>query len=363
MTSTAIPFPKRQLGRNGPMVSSLGFGAMGIGMTESVNAPFPVYGATTEEDALATLTRAADTGVTFWDTADVYGDSELTIGKWFAKTGRRDEIFLATKWGSIDLTPNSANAWVPTSKPDYIRERIETSLKRLQTDHIDLYYQHRVDPAIPTEVVLETLRPYVEKGVIRYIGLSDCCADVLRRACAVPGIGDKVIAAQMELSPFETYIIDNGFMDTARELGVAVVAYSPLGRGMITGRYTSLGDFGEDDMRRLMPRFQGENFTKNLALVEAFKRMAAKYNVTPSQICLAWLLARYPDSIPIPGSRDIARQEENAKSANIQLAAEDVEALSNLVKEAQVGGARYPPAFSSMMTEDCITLKEWKAKQ
>ena len=225
-------------------------------MTKPSESGFDFYGVTNEEEVFATLTRAADLGVTFWDTSDFYGDSkhltshspseaprsppthpgEVSIGKWFAKTGRRDEIFLATKFGGCDFSPSATNFFNPNSKPDYIRERVETALKRLQTDRIDLFYQHRVDPEVPIEIVLETLRPYIEKGTIKYIGLSECSADVCRRARSVAGVGEKVIAAQMELSPFETYIVQNGFLDAAHELGVGLVAYSPLGRGMITGK-------------------------------------------------------------------------------------------------------------------------------
>uniref|UniRef100_D8PNJ7 NADP-dependent oxidoreductase domain-containing protein n=1 Tax=Schizophyllum commune (strain H4-8 / FGSC 9210) TaxID=578458 RepID=D8PNJ7_SCHCM len=335
----AASYPKRHLGRNGPLVSAIGFGAMGS------ESGFDFYGVTNEEEVFATLTRAADLGVTFWDTSDFYGDSEVSIGKWFAKTGRRDEIFLATKFGGCDFSPSATNFFNPNSKPDYIRERVETALKRLQTDHIDLFYQHRVDPEVPIEVVLETLRPYVEKGTIKYIGLSECSADVLRRARGVAGVGEKVIAAQMELSPFETYIVQNGFLDAAHELGVGLVAYSPLGRGMITGKYHSLDDFEPGDMRRGMPRFQGENFAKNLVLVDAFKAIGDNYKASSAQICLAWLLAAYPDSIPIPGSRNPTRLEENAKAAHIQLKAEDVATLTELVKKAEVQGGRYPPAI------------------
>ncbi|KAL1747248.1 NADP-dependent oxidoreductase domain-containing protein [Schizophyllum fasciatum] len=355
-------YPKRQLGKNGPLVSAIGFGAMG-NLPLEFGTGFDFYGVTNEEEVFATLTRAADLGVTFWDTSDYYADSEVSIGKWFAKTGRRDEIFLATKFGGCDFSEGATDFNKPNSKPDYVRERVETALKRLQTDRIDLLYQHRVDPEVPIEVVVETLRPYIERGAVKYIGLSECSAETLRRARGVAGVGDKVIAAQMELSPFETYIAQNGFLSAAQELGVGLVAYSPLGRGMITGKYRSVDDFEAGDLRRHMPRFQGENFEKNLILVDAFKGIADKYQATSAQICLAWLLAAYPDSIPIPGSRSPARLEENAKAAHIQLSAEDVEALTDLVKKAEVKGGRYPPAYEATISADCISLAEWKSRK
>ncbi|KAI5892168.1 Aldo/keto reductase [Schizophyllum commune H4-8] len=352
----AASYPKRHLGRNGPLVSAIGFGAMGR------LSGFDFYGVTNEEEVFATLSRAADLGVTFWDTSDFYGDSTHLMFT-FSLTSRRDEIFLATKFGCCDFSPSATEFFKPNSKPDYVRERVETALKRLQTDRIDLFYQHRVDPEVPIEVVLETLRPYVEKGTVKYIGLSECSANVLRRARGVAGIGEKVIAAQMELSPFELFIVQNGFLDAARELGVGIVAYSPLGRGMITGKYRSLDDFEPGDMRRAMPRFQEENFAKNLVLVDAFKTIADKYKATSAQICLAWLLAAYPDSIPIPGSRNPTRLEENAKAAHIQLTADDLATLTDLVKKAEVSGGRYPSAHDPSNFADCITLAEWEARR
>lgn len=320
------------------------------------------YGKTDEALALETLTYAANRGVTFWDTADVYGTSEATIAKWFATTGRRSEIFLATKWGSMDLTPGAANMYQPNSKPSYIKRQLESSLKTLGTDSIDLYYQHRVDPQVPIEVVMETLRPYVESGKVKYIGLSECGIDVLKRAKSVPGVGEKLVACQMEFSPFELEIEKSGFVAAARELGVAIVAYSPLGRGLITGQYKSRKDFEADDLRQLLPRFSDENFPKNLDLVEKFSVVAKKYGATTGQIALAWILADYPDFIPIPGTRTVARLEENVKPAEIQLSAEDVKEIREAVHAADVQGGRYPPEFAGIMNDKCIPLSEWKGE-
>ncbi|CCM02261.1 uncharacterized protein FIBRA_04344 [Fibroporia radiculosa] len=346
-------YPTRQLGRDGPIVSAIGYGTMGIGA---------FYGKTDDEEALRTLTYAADRGVTFWDTADIYGNCESVLGKWFKATGRRSEIFLATKFGSMDLTPGVENIYKPNSKPTYIRRQLENSLKELQTDYIDLYYQHRMDYDVPIEVVLQTLRPYFASGKIKYFGLSECSIDVLRRAKAVPGVGKKVVVCQMEYSPFTLEIETSGFVEAARELGVSVVAYSPLGRGLISGEYKSPKDFAEDDVRRLLPRFSEENFPKNLSLADKFSEIAAKYGATSSQLALAWILAEHPDFIPIPGTRSVRRFEENAKAAEIQLKEEDVKALRTAVNEADVQGARYPDVFNNGQ-EDCILLSEWKGEQ
>ncbi|PCH39372.1 Aldo/keto reductase [Wolfiporia cocos MD-104 SS10] len=344
-------YPTRQLGRNGPQVSTIGFGAMGIGA---------FYGKTNEAQALETLTYAANRGITFWDSADIYGTSEVTIGKWFAQTGRRSDIFLATKFGGRDLTPGVANPLKPNSKPSYIRARLQNSLKDLQTEWIDLYYQHRVDPEVPIEVVMETLRPYIEKGTVRYVGLSECSVEHLRRARSVPGIGDKVIACQMEYSPFELEIETTGFVTASRELGASVVAYSPLGRGIITGRFKSRADFDPDDFRHYLPRFSDENFPKNLALVDKFQSVARKYNATPGQIALAWILTTHMDFVPIPGTKTADRLEENAKAAEIQLADEDVRELRAAIDAADVQGTRYAPQYLASMKIDSIPLSEWK---
>ncbi|KAI0725049.1 NADP-dependent oxidoreductase domain-containing protein [Fomitopsis betulina] len=344
-------YPTHKLGANGPAVSTIGFGAMGVG---------GFYGkSSNEEELFKTLTYAADHGITFWDTADIYGDSEVVLGNWFAKTGRGSEVFLATKFGSMDVEKNE---WKQNSKPSYIRRRLAAALTRLQTEWIDLYYQHRVDPEVPIEVVMETLAEFVKDGKIKYIGLSEYNAETLRRAKSVPIAGERIIACQMEYSPFELEIEKSGFVAAARELGVAIVAYSPLGRGMITGRFKSRADFDADDLRQQMPRFSDKNFPKNLDVVDQFRVIAAKYGATPTQIALAWILAEHPDFIPIPGTRTIERLAENAKSAEIVLKDEDVKALRAIVDVADVHGERIPGMFAHMMVADSIPLSEWKGE-
>jgi len=210
--------------------------------------------------------------------------------------------------------------------------------------------------------VIETVRPFIDSGTVKYFGLSECSADVLRRAKAVPGVGEKIIACQMEFSPFELEIEHDGFLETARELGVGLVAYSPLGRGMITGRYKSRKDFDSDDMRLIMPRFSEENIPKNLALLDKFRAVGEKYDATPGQIALAWILNSHPDMVPIPGSRTIERFEENAKAAEITLSRDDLRELKAFVEAADVSGGRYPQEYAAIMTTDCIPLEEWKGE-
>ncbi|KAJ6544989.1 NADP-dependent oxidoreductase domain-containing protein [Mycena vulgaris] len=361
MSST---YPTRQLGRNGPTVSAIGLGAMGLGGH--------YYGGADEDSVMQMLTSAANTGVTFWDTADAYGDSEGTIGKWFKATGRRSEIFLSTKFGGKNLSENVENPFKPNSRPSYIKKRIACSLSFLDPNpegteeakrtksYIDLYFQHRVDPETPIEVVLETLRPFIEAGDIKYLGLSDCGIEMLRRAKAVPGVGKKVIAVQVEFSPFELEIETSGFVAQARELGVAIIPYSPLGRGMISGRYQSRADFEKEDIRLFMPRFDEANFAANLKLVDKFKVVAKKYDATPAQMALAWILTAYPDFVPIPGTRSAARLRENAKAAMIKLSDEDLKGIEETVRTADVKGAKIPSAFVSATS--CIPMAEWKGE-
>ncbi|RDB23530.1 Aldo-keto reductase yakc [NADP(+)] [Hypsizygus marmoreus] len=361
------PIPTRKLGKNGPSVSAVGLGAMGMGA---------FYGKSDEKESLETLTYAADRGVTFWDTAFIYGNSlclplafathtdlsppkpgESIIGKWFTETGRRSEIFVATKFAMVkSLTDPTTD-----SSPSAVRAQFKKSLENLQTNYVDLYYQHRVDPDVPVEVFLETLRPFVESGQIKWIGLSEPSIATLKRAKAVKGIGEKVIAAQMEYSPFELYVEKTGFADAINEAGMAIVAYSPLARGLVTGRYHSPDDFEENDFRRLLPRFTEENFPKNLEVVKELETIAKKYKVTTSQITLAWILAEHPNFIPIPGIRSVARVEENAHAAEIELSPDDVKAIRAVVESAEVHGARYPEAF--MPPGDCISLSEYKGEQ
>jgi len=325
------------------------------------------YGQTDKDAAFKTLSCAADMGITFWDTADIYGNTEEVLGEWFAATGRRAEVFLATKFGAIDLRESTGTAPVkslePCSDPAYVVHALQRSLRLLRTDYLDLYYQHRVDPTVPIEVVLETLRPFVENGTIRWLGLSECSATTLRRAKAVPGIGQKVVAVQMEYSPFDLEIESNGLLEAARETGVAVVAYSPLGRGLLTGKFRSRDDFEAGDYRRTLPRFSAENFPKNLALVDQLQLIADRHGrgATSGQVALAWLLAEHPDFFPIPGTRNVARLEENARAVEIELSAEDVRDIRVWAAAADVRGAR--KKTEHMSDGECMKLADWAKHQ
>ncbi|KIJ97249.1 hypothetical protein K443DRAFT_133887 [Laccaria amethystina LaAM-08-1] len=346
-------YPQRQLGRNGPTVAKLGFGTMGFGA---------FYGQTTasEESIMKALTYAADRGLTFWDTADIYGNSEATLGKWFESTNRRKDIFLATKFGSFNLA----------STPDAFVYRLVAflrSLSELKTDYVDLYYQHRVDPKVPIEVVLETLREFVEAGKIKYLGLSECSIETLKRAKNVKGLGEKVIVVQMEYSPFtlDIELPCKSFAQEAEDLGVSVIAYSPLARGLVTGRYRSRADFDQDDFRLILPRWSEENFPKNLEVVDKLKQIAQKYSATPSQVTLAWILVEHPTWIPIPGSRTIERIEENARGAELELSVEAIKEIRELVDKAEVAGSRNPSLdwLLAGVEGNSLPLAEWKGEQ
>jgi len=284
---------------------------------------------------------------------------EALIGDWFSKTGRRSEIFLATKFGSYD--PNTTD-YKPISQPAHIRAQFQTSLKKLQTTYVDLYYQHRVDPNVPIEVVLETLAPLVESGQIKWIGLSEPSIATLKRAKAVKGVGEKVVAAQLEFSPFELKIEKTGFVEVIKEAGMAVVVHSPFSHGLITGRFRSPSDLDKADVRRTLPRFSPENFPNNLKIVERLKVFADKYRITISQLVLAWILAEHEDFIPIPGIRNVERLEENAHAANINLFSDDVKAIRAVVEAAEVVGERLPVQVYGDLTGDCIPVSEWKMK-
>jgi len=349
---SASKYPTRRLGANGPEVSAIGLGTMGIGA---------FYGKTDDEAAYKALTFAADHGVTFWDCADIYGTTELTLAKWFKDTGRRSEIFLATKFGGYD-PEGKFGGGKPISTPSYIKYALDRSLKRLGTDYIDLYYQHRVDPDVPIEIVLETLREPLRNGQIKWIGLSECSLNTLKRAKAVPDVGEKVIAAQMEFSPYSLDVEKSGFVQAAKDLGVSVVAYSPLGRGMVSGRYRSRADFGEGDIRLRLPRFSEENFPKNLVLTDQIKAIADKYKATPSQVTLAWILAEYDDIVPIPGCRSAERIEENADSAKLSLSEDDIKEIRKLSEEADIYGQRYPEVILHTVEGECLPLEQWKGE-
>ena len=275
----APPFPQRKIGDDS--VSALGLGCMGMAIVLS-------SGAQSEEASLAVLTAAADMGITFWDTAAHYGPftNEKLIGRWFQETGRRDEIFLATKFGFNFYS----GGFAIDGKPEAVRQACLDSLERLKTDRIDLYYQSRVDPETAIERTVEAMVELKNEGKVRYLGLSECSARTLRRACKV----HQIAAAEMEFSPFALEIEEaqTEFLETARELGVKIVAYSPLGRGFLTGAVKSRDDFDPKDIRRMHPRFSEEHFGGNLKLAEALGELAEEKGCTPSQLTLAWVLAQ-----------------------------------------------------------------------
>jgi len=321
---------KRKLGRQGLTVSALGLGAMG--MSE-------FYGAPDEAESLATLERALDLGVTFIDTADMYGrgHNEELVGR--AIAARRGEVQLATKFGF--LRSDDPRARGISGKPDYVRQACEASLKRLGTDYIDLYYQHRVDPTVPIEETIEAMAALVREGKVRYIGLSEAAPATIRRAHAVHPLS----ALQTEYSLWSRDPEDE-ILPTLRELGVGFVPYSPLGRGFLSGQVRSVDDLADDDFRRHSPRFQGENFAHNLTLVERVKELATGKGITPSQLALAWLLAQGEDIVPIPGTKRRTYLEENVGATSVGLSEKDLARIEEVAPKGVAAGERYPDMSS-----------------
>lgn len=321
----------RQLGNNGPQVSAVGLGCMG--MTD-----FYTTGVDTQE-AIATVHRALDLGVTFFDTADMYGPhtNEELLGK--ALAGKRDQVFIASKFGIV-RTPGDAAARGVDGSPEYIRNAIEGTLKRLKIDTLDLYYQHRIDPKIAIEESVGAMADLVKAGKVRYLGLSEASAGTLERAQKV----HPIAALQTEYSLWSRDPEENGVLETCRRLGIAFVPYSPLGRGFLTGALKSPDDFAADDYRRSSPRFQGENFAKNLLLVEKVEELAADKGVTAGQLALAWVLAQGNDVIPIPGTKQRKYLEENVAALEVRLSASEVQALKDLFPVSAVAGGRYTDA-------------------
>ncbi|MDX6439299.1 MAG: hypothetical protein QOF45_1882 [Gaiellaceae bacterium] len=316
----------RKLGSQGLEVSALGLGCMG--MSE-------FYGTADEGEAIATIHRAIELGVTFLDTADMYGwgANERLVGK--AIADRRDQVVLATKFGNMR---GPAGEFLGISgKPEYVRSACEASLERLGVDTIDLYYQHRVDLETPIEDTVGAMAELVEEGKVRYLGLSEAAPDTIRRAHSVHPIS----ALQTEYSLW-TRDPEAEILPTVRELGIGFVAYSPLGRGFLTGRIRSVEDLEETDFRRRGPRFQEENLRQNLALVAEVEALAAEKGVTPSQLALAWVLARGDDIVPIPGTKRRKYLEENAAAAEIELTPEEIERLEQAFPVGATAGDRYP---------------------
>jgi len=317
----------RSLGKNGPRVSALGLGCMG--MSE-------FYGPSDEAESIATIHRALDLGMNFLDTADAYGlgRNEELVGR--AIKGRRNDAFLATKF-SIQRSPEGALLGV-SGKPDYVRSACEASLRRLGTDAIDLYYQHRVDRSVPIEETVGAMAGLVKQGKVRHLGLSEASAPTVRRAHAV----HPIAALQTEYSLW-TRDPEHEILATTRELGICFVAYSPLGRGFLTGRFKQFEDLDPTDYRRNAPRFQGENFQKNLALVARLEQIAREKGCKASQLALAWVLAQGDDIVPIPGTKRRSYLEENVAALDVHLTAEDLARISEVAPPGVASGARYNP--------------------
>jgi aryl-alcohol dehydrogenase-like predicted oxidoreductase len=316
----------RTLGTQGLTVSAEGLGCMG--MSE-------FYGSADETEAVATIHHALNLGVDFLDTSDAYGPhtNEQLVGA--AIADRRDEVVLATKFGIV-RDRNDPRARGVNGRPDYVMNACDASLRRLGLEHIDLYYQHRVDPDVPIEETVGAMAELVDAGKVRFLGLSEASAETIRRAHAVHPIS----ALQTEYSLWSRDVEDE-ILPTLRELGIGLVAYSPLGRGFLTGQITTPADLADDDFRRYSPRFQGENFARNLELVERIKEIAREKDCTPGQLALAWVMAQGDDIVPIPGTKRRTYLEENAEAAELTLDAEDLARIDEAAPVGTAAGDRY----------------------
>ncbi|MEN5177482.1 aldo/keto reductase [Brevundimonas diminuta] len=322
----------RKLGRNGPEVSAVGLGCMGMSA---------FYGGADEAQSIAVIHRALDLGVTLFDTAEMYGPhtNEVLVGK--ALKGRRDEAFIATKFG-INRQPDGSA--VTDGSPANVRRAVEGSLSRLGVDHIDLYYQHRIDPNTPIEETVGAMAELVKEGKVRFLGLSEAAPATLRRAQAE----HPITALQTEYSLWSRDPEDE-LLGVVRELGIGFVPYSPLGRGFLSGEIKSIDDLAPDDFRRTNPRFAGDNFQKNLDLVDAVGAIAADKGVTAAQLALAWVLAQGEDLVPIPGTRRIATLEQNAAAADIVLTSDDLARIEAVFPRGAAAGERYAPGGMSSL--------------
>jgi aryl-alcohol dehydrogenase-like predicted oxidoreductase len=317
---------QRKLGTQGLEVALIGLGCMG--MSE-------FYGPGDEDESIATIHRALELGVTMLDTADMYGPhtNEQLVGR--AIAGRREEVVLATKFGLV-RDPENPAARTVNGRPDYVRRACDASLRRLGTDYIDLYYQHRVDPQVPIEETVGAMAELVAAGKVRFLGLSEAGAETIRRAQAVHPIS----ALQSEYSLWSRDIEDE-VLPTVRQLGIGLVAYSPLGRGFLTGAITSPDDLAPDDFRRTSPRFAGENFARNLRLVDEVRKLAAEKGCTPAQLALAWVLHRGQDIVAIPGTKRVRYLEENLAAAEVTLSQSELEAIEQIAPPGVAAGERY----------------------
>jgi aryl-alcohol dehydrogenase-like predicted oxidoreductase len=317
---------RRALGREGLEVSAQGLGCMG--MSE-------FYGPTDEAESIATIHRALELGVTLLDTADIYGPytNEVLVGR--AIADRREQVVLATKFGIV-RDPENPQARGRNGRPDYVHAACDASLRRLGVDHIDLYYQHRVDPDVPIEETFGAMMELVEAGKVRYLGISEASAQTIRRAHAVHPLS----ALQSEYSLWSRDL-EGEVLITIRELGIGLVAYSPLGRGFLTGAIKRPDDLAQDDFRRFSPRFQGENFDRNLDLVAKVQELAREHDCSPAQLALAWVMAQGEDVVPIPGTKHQRYLEENVAAAEIELTAEDLARIDEVAPRGVAAGDRY----------------------